>query len=51
MTHHPATHAADQLATDGHHVHLITNGETHCHTGHCKPTHIPTTHATRETTS
>ncbi|WP_158072024.1 hypothetical protein [Streptomyces sp. CB01580] len=26
---------ADRLAADGHHVHLVSSGETRCHTGHC----------------
>ncbi|MGW3166955.1 hypothetical protein ACWC9Q_29675 [Streptomyces sp. NPDC001142] len=30
-----AVEAADRLATDGHHVHLVSSGETHCHSGHC----------------
>ncbi|WP_424862122.1 hypothetical protein [Streptomyces sp. MMS24-I29] len=30
-----AEEAADALAADGHHVHVVSSGETRCHTGHC----------------
>lgn len=30
-----AFQAADQLAADGHHVHVVADGQALCHTGHC----------------
>ncbi|MGC5343670.1 hypothetical protein [Streptomyces sp. DT171] len=30
-----AREAADRLAADGHHVHVVAHGEVRCHTGHC----------------
>ncbi|MFE4328708.1 hypothetical protein ACFRQM_04415 [Streptomyces sp. NPDC056831] len=30
-----AREAADRLASLGHHVHYVADGETRCHTGHC----------------
>jgi hypothetical protein len=31
-----AYEAADQLAAEGHHVHVVAHSESICHTGHCK---------------
>jgi hypothetical protein len=30
-----AYEAADRLAAEGHHVHVVAEGESTCHTGHC----------------
>ncbi|MGW3166951.1 hypothetical protein ACWC9Q_29655 [Streptomyces sp. NPDC001142] len=31
-----AEEAAEQLAAEGYHVHVVSSGENRCHTNHCK---------------
>lgn len=32
--------AADELAAEGAHVHLVSDGEAACHSGHCAGTEV-----------
>jgi len=44
----PAAEAAHQLARDGHHVHLVSDGHSTCLKGCCGPAPIELPAATRE---